>query len=156
MFSVAKPHGKEHKAEPGNLRSQHLLSSVPECAVHVRVPIFLVLHPVLLKWRIWCLMPAVSSRFDEKWNDQPAGALRSFDAELVHPKGRMDPCMMCNEQQKKQCLNSPNIRRNLSKPEVNHGRFFGQLWIVAGHHICFSYWVVLLVVFRDHAIPWSI
>ena len=54
MFSVTKPHGKEHEAEPGNLRGHHLFSCVSESAVHVSVPIFLVLHPVFLKHMIWC------------------------------------------------------------------------------------------------------
>ena len=48
MLSIAKPHGEDDKAEPGNLGGDHLLPGVPGSSVHVGEPIFLVAVPVLL------------------------------------------------------------------------------------------------------------
>ena len=52
MLSVAEPHDKEDKAEPGNLCCNHLLLRVSEGAVHVGVPIFCVRVPVFLKCKV--------------------------------------------------------------------------------------------------------
>ena len=49
MLSIAKPHGEDNKAEPGNLCGNHLLPGVSGSSVHVGEPIFLVGVPVLLK-----------------------------------------------------------------------------------------------------------
>ena len=155
MFSVAKPHGKEHKAEPGNLRSHHLFSCVSESAVHVRVPIFLVLHPVFLKYKIWCWMPAFYAKVHERWDSgiNLQGLSKVTTESWYIPRVEWISVRCSIHIYRKEKLHSPNFRHNFAKPEVNHSRFLWQLGIVTSHDICLCNWVILLVVLREHAIP---
>ena len=45
------------------------------------------------------------------------------------------------------------LNENLFRPQVNHGRLLRELGVIAGHDIRLSDRVVLLVIFREHAVP---
>ena len=155
MFSITKPHGKEHEAEPGNLRSHHLFSCVTESAVHVGVTVFLVLHPVFLKYMIWCWMLFIYAKVHERWDlgINLQGLSKVTTESWYIPRVEWISARCSIHIYRKEKLPSPNFRHNFVKPEVDHSRLLWQLGIVTSHDICLSNWVILLIVLREHAIP---
>ena len=155
MFSITKPHGKEHEAEPGNLRGHHLFSCVTESAVHVGVTVFLVLHPVFLKYMIWCWMLFIYARVHERWDlgINLQGLSKVTTESWYVPRVEWISARCSIHIYRKEKLPSPNFRHNFAKPEVDHSRLLWQLGIVTSHDICLSNWVILLIVLREHAIP---